>query len=116
MTEWRDVYLLKKVTKANGSGNPFNKSAFYAVIAKKIFCRVNDLGLQKQQLLFGGDSLYQDAKTVIVSGHPERPAKIAFTDEYDPKTQKGIVYDVRMPRIHSNTTAYYIYNTQSKVG
>ena len=108
--------MLKKVTKTNDSGNPFNRSASYTVIAKKMFCRVNDLGLQKQQLLFGGDSLYQDAKAVIVNGHPERPAKIAFTDEYDPKTQKGIVYDVRMPRAHSNTTAYYIYNTQSKVG
>lgn len=114
MTEFRDVYLLRKTTKASGS-NPFDKKAHYEVIANKMFCRVNNLGLQKQSLLFGGDSLYQDAKTVIVTGNPPRPDKVAFTDEYDPIKQKGILYDIRMPRRHRNNTAYYIYNTQSKV-
>lgn len=107
--------MLKKATTPSG-GNPFDKKANYEVIAKKLFCRVNELGLQKQNLLFGGDSLYEDAKTIIVNGSPKRPDKVAFTDEYDPKTQKGVLYDVRMPRQHTNSTAYYIYNTQSKVG
>lgn len=107
--------MLKKATKNSGS-NPFNKVSSYTVIKKALFCRVNDLGLQKQSLLFGGDSLYEDAKTVIVDGNPKRPDKIAFVDEYDPKTQKGILYDVRMPRSHTNNTAFFIYNTQTKVG
>ncbi|WP_407366397.1 hypothetical protein [Limosilactobacillus oris] len=115
MTRFRDVYLLKKVTDTGGS-NPFDKHSHYGVIAKKLFCRVNDLGLQKQSLLFGGDSLYQDAKAVIIPGQFQRPDKIAFVDEYDPKTQKGVVYDIRMPRAHTNNTALFIYNTQSKVG
>ena len=116
MTELRDVYLLKKVTGPQTGGNPFDKQVHYEVIQKAIFCRVNNLGLQKQSLLFGGDSLYQDAKTVIVSGSPPRPDKIAFVDEYDLKTGKGVLYDIRMPRSHTNSTAYFIYNTQSKVG
>lgn len=115
MTRFRDVYLLGKANDGTGT-NPFDKKTHYVVIQKALFCRVNDLGLQKQSLLFGGDSLYQDAKTVIVDGSPPRPAKIAFTDEYDPETQKGTLYDVRMPRKHTNNTAFYIYNTQSKVG
>lgn len=82
---------------------------------KALFCRVNDLGLQKQALLFN-DSLYQDAKTVIVDGNPDLPDKIAFADEFDPKTQKGILYDVRMPRSHTNSVAFFIFNTKSKVG
>lgn len=108
--------MLKKTTSPVEGGNPFDKKPHYSVIQKALFCRVNDLGLQKQSLLFGGDSLYQDAKTVIVNGSPPRPDKIAFTDEYNPVTQKGVLYDVRMPRQHTNSTAYYIYNTQSKVG
>lgn len=116
MTRVRDVYLLKKATKSAKSANPFDKKASYEVIKKALFCRVNDLGLQKQTLLFGGDSLYEDAKTVIINGNPPRPDKIAFVDEYDPETQKGILYDVRMPRSHTNNTAFSIYNTQTKVG
>ena len=116
MTRFRDVYLLKKATSASSGGNPFDKKVIYIVQQKALFCRVNDLGLQKQSLLFGGDSLYQDAKTVIINGTPPRPDKIAFVDEYDPETQKGVLYDIRMPRSHTNSTAFFIYNTQSKVG
>ncbi|MCR5524681.1 hypothetical protein [Limosilactobacillus vaginalis] len=116
MTRVRDVYLLKKSATPGSGGNPFDKHSHYVVLKKALFCRVNDLGLQKQTLLFGGDSLYQDAKTVIVNGSPPLPDKIAFVDEYDPKTEKGILYDVRMPRSHTNSVAFFVFNTKSKVG
>ncbi|MCI1925617.1 MAG: hypothetical protein LKJ72_01165 [[Lactobacillus] timonensis] len=115
MTEYRDVYLLKKVDSDANTGNPFDKKADYQVASKAVFCRVNNLGLQKQALLFGGDSIYQDAKTVLVNGHCQAD-KLAFVDEYDPVTKKGIVYDISMPRRHANSTAFFIFNSKSKVG
>ena len=107
---------MKKSATPGSGGNPFDKYSHYVVLKKALFCRVNDLGLQKQTLLFGGDSLYQDAKTVIVNGSPPLPDKIAFVDEYDPKTEKGILYDVRMPRSHTNSVAFFVFNTKLKVG
>lgn len=107
---------MKKSATPGSGGNPFDKHSHYVVLKKALFCRVNDLGLPKQTLLFGGDSLYQDAKTVIVNGSPPLPDKIAFVDEYDPKTEKGILYDVRMPRSHTNSVAFFVFNTKSKVG
>lgn len=107
---------MKKSATPGSGGNPFDKHSHYVVLKKALFCRVNDLGLQKQTLLFGGDSLYQDAKTVIVNGSPPLPDKIAFVDEYDPKTEKGILYDVRMPRSHTNSVAFFVFNTKLKVG
>lgn len=108
--------MLKKSATPGSGGSPFDKHSHYVVLKKALFCRVNDLGLQKQSLLFGGDSLYQDAKTVIVNGSPPLPDKIAFVDEYDLKTEKGILYDVRMPRSHMNSVVFFIFNTKSKVG
>ena len=93
----------------------FNRQVSYPVSQIVLLCRVNNLGLQKQALLFGGDSIYQDAKTVLVTGHPKAD-KLAFVDEYDPKTEKGIVYDIQMPRRHANSTAFFVYNSKCKVG
>lgn len=107
--------MKKQVNSGDDNEFNFNRQVDYPVIAKVLLCRVNNLGLQKQTLLFGGDSLYQDAKTVLVTGHPEAD-KLAFVDEYDPKTKKGIVYDIQMPRRHTNSTAFFVYNSKSKVG
>lgn len=115
MTESRDVYLLTKSIGAS-TGNPLDKSTSYSS-RLIIDCRVNEMGLQQQALLFAG-KMYPDAKTVIVSGHPHAD-KLAFYGEYDATQPTGgsnaVIYDIVMPRSHSNTTAFYVTNTKVRL-
>lgn len=111
MTEHRDIYLLTKSTSKADSGNPLNRVTSYSAELVP-FCRVNEMGYQQQTALFAG-KVYADAKVIITPVMVDPNAdKIAFFGEYDPETQKGTIYDITMPRTHTNSTAFYIVNTK----